>query len=182
MKTVDKLIGEKLNLRLIQTEDKELYFATGFENVDKDVEYYTGSTGSYTRELIDVYIDRIVADETRYDFLILDKSDQLLGEVVLKDIDKETRIGGFRICLFSSQEFGRGVGTEATQMAVKFAFEELNLHRLELEVYSYNPRAKRVYEKVGFVEEGVKRDAMFINGEYHDVVIMGMLESDRRGK
>jgi len=80
--------------------------------------------------------------------------------------------------LFQAQQFGKGVGTEATRLVVKFAFESLQLHRLELEVYDYNPRAKHVYEKVGFVQEGVKRDAAFLYDAYRNVIIMSMLETD----
>ena len=72
------------------------------------------------------------------------------------------------------------MGTWLTRRMVRFAFEELHLHRLELEVFSFNPRAQRVYEKAGFHKEGVRRDAVLDNGRYADVILMAVLEEEWR--
>ena len=56
----------------------------------------------------------------------------------------------------------------------------MNLHRVELEVFDYNPRARAMYEKAGFKLEGTKRDAIYINNEFHDVYIMSILEEEFR--
>lgn len=170
--------GDLVHIRLIKPDDKEPYYDSGFAHCDKEIEYYTGTTARYTQEQIYDYIDRIVRDETRYDFLILDKSKNILGEVVLNQIDGESRSANFRICLFKSSLCEKGFGTEATRLALKFAFETLALHRVELEVYSFNARALRVYSKVGFIQEGVKRDGVYLDGSYADVIIMSMLEKD----
>ena len=61
---------------------------------------------------------------------------------------------------------------------LRFAFEELNLHRVELEVYDFNPRAMRCYEKAGFRLEGTRRQAHFHQGAYHDVHLMGILRDE----
>ena len=92
------------------------------------------------------------------------------------DIDDENNSCIFRIAIFKSQYFGQGIGYKATKEAIRFAFEELKLHRVELEVFDYNNRAKSMYKKVGFREEGRRRDGIFIDGQYHDVIIMSMLE------
>ena len=64
--------------------------------------------------------------------------------------------GNFRIGISHSEERGKGIGTWATEVTRDFAFEKLKLHRLELEVYSFNPRAERAYLKAGFRKEGVR--------------------------
>ncbi len=61
-----------------------------------------------------------------------------------------------------------------------FAFEELKLHRLELDVYSFNPRAERVYQKAGFRREGVLRDAVLDGQQYADDILMSILEEEWR--
>lgn len=66
--------------------------------------------------------------------------------------------------------------------ASDFVFNVLCSHRLELEVYSYNAPALKCYEKVGFVREGVSRQALWNDGAWHDVVQMGMLEEEWRAK
>ena len=174
-----ELQGEKALLRLIEKSDKDKYYAMGFETVDEQSMYLTGTTGTFSREAIERYVDRIVEDETRYDFLIVDRqSGEMVGEAVLNEIDWDSRCAGFRIALFQSQEFNRGFGSEATALTLRFAFEGLGLHRVELEVFDYNPRARHVYEKAGFRQEGVKRDGLWMSGQYHDVILMGVLESD----
>ena len=62
-------------------------------------------------------------------------------------------------------------GTEATRLIVGYGFEKLGLHRISLEVYAFNPRARRAYEKVGFVAEGVLRDALLWEGERVDATV-----------
>uniref|UniRef100_UPI0028126253 GNAT family N-acetyltransferase n=1 Tax=Arthrobacter sp. TaxID=1667 RepID=UPI0028126253 len=74
----------------------------------------------------------------------------------------------------------RGYGTEATRAVVAHAFDVMGVHRISLEVYAFNPRAQRVYEKCGFRVEGRLRDALLWNGEWIDAVVMGMLSTDPR--
>lgn len=62
--------------------------------------------------------------------------------------------------------------------AICFAFEELGLHRLELDVFSFNKRAKHLYEKSGFKVEGIRRDAILDEGKYADDILMSILETE----
>jgi Acetyltransferase (GNAT) domain len=80
-----------------------------------------------------------------------------------------------RCCVGGAALYGRGLGTKATRLVLAFAFGALDLHRVELEVYDFNPRARRVYEKVGFVVEGVRRDALWWDGAWHGAVMMAIL-------
>ena len=63
-------------------------------------------------------------------------------------------------------------------MVLRHAFEALGLHRVSLEVYAFNPRGQRAYEKAGFVVEGVRRDALRFDGEWVDAVVMSVLDSE----
>ena len=73
-----------------------------------------------------------------------------------------------------------GYGTDAMRTACRFGFEMMNLHRIELDVYDWNPRAMRVYEKVGFQYEGTIRDGIFKAGRWNDLVCMGLLRGELR--
>ncbi|MDF2885130.1 MAG: N-acetyltransferase [Clostridiaceae bacterium] len=172
------LNGEQIDLKLITKQDIERYFEAGFKENDEDINYYTGSKEEFTKEMIENYVCKIIDDKTRYDFLIENKSNMVLGEVVINDIEEDSRNFNFRICLFKSSMCGSAYGTEAIKLVLKFAFEEMHLHRVELEVYSFNIRAQKAYYKVGFVKEGVKREGELINGRYCDVIIMSILERD----
>jgi len=67
------------------------------------------------------------------------------------------------------------------RLLVNHAFKTLNLNRVALQVYANNPRAVRSYEKVGFVHEGRKRQGMYKDGEYIDIMLMSVLRSEWRG-
>lgn len=165
-------------MKLITKEDMEAYYAASFEHVDPMVNYYTATTQTFTKQQIEDYINRIVDDESRYDFLIRNAKDEIIGEIVLNDIDWKTKLAGFRIALFSQKHCNAGIGKQTIQTLLQFAFELLQLHRIELEVFDYNKRAKHVYESCGFQVEGKKRDGLYLNNAYHDVYIMSILLSD----
>ena len=75
-------------------------------------------------------------------------------------------------------ERGKGYGSEAIRVLQKFAFEELNLNRIELDVYDFNVRAHKCYLKCGFKEEGRMRQKLFRNGQFRDVIKMAILKEE----
>lgn len=74
--------------------------------------------------------------------------------------------------------WGKGYGTEAMRLLLNYAFNELNLHRMSLDVFEYNPRAIRSYEKAGFVMEGRERQSLRREGQRWDIVHTGILRSE----
>lgn len=76
--------------------------------------------------------------------------------------------------------WGRGYGTDAMRLTLRYAFDELNLHRVSLTVWGVNERAIRSYEKAGFRREGVVRETMRREGRRVDIVVMGVLSSEFR--
>lgn len=86
----------------------------------------------------------------------------------------QDRRASFAIGIHSPNWLGKGIGTDATRMVLKFAFSTLKLHRISLRVIAYNSRAIRSYEKSGFVIEGREREAGFVDGEWHDDIMMGI--------
>ncbi|MEU5534457.1 GNAT family protein [Streptomyces sp. NPDC020362] len=123
--------------------------------------------------------------DDRLDLAVVEKAtEDVAGEAVLNEWDADNKSCSFRIA-FAPGAQGRGLGTEATRLIVGYGFERLGLHRISLEVYAFNPRALRVYEKVGFVREGVLRDALLWEGEWVDAVVMSILArewSEHRGR
>ncbi|QLJ02495.1 GNAT family N-acetyltransferase [Streptomyces sp. NEAU-sy36] len=113
--------------------------------------------------------------DDRLDLAVVERTTgHVVGEAVLHEWDPSNESCGFRICLAPGTR-GRGLGTEATRLIVGHGFERLGLHRISLEVYAFNPRARRVYEKAGFVAEGVLRDALLWEGERVDATVMSIL-------
>ncbi|WP_155593911.1 GNAT family N-acetyltransferase [Lysinibacillus cavernae] len=165
--------GDRVYLRAINVDDIDS-IARCFQN--EEIMYMTGTRNVLTKEQIKEAIKRFSEDSSRYDFAIcLTDNDQVIGDLAIMEVDVDNRKAMFRIALHSIVECGRGYGSEAVQLAQKFTFEELNLNRLELQVYSHNSRAIKSYEKVGFKKEGVLRQALFMNNTFSDEIIMSML-------
>ncbi|WP_424888227.1 GNAT family N-acetyltransferase [Streptomyces sp. XH2] len=113
--------------------------------------------------------------DDRLDLAIVERATgNVVGEAALLDWDPGNESCAFRICSVPGAP-GRGLGTEATRLIVGHGFETLGLHRIWLEVYAFNPRARRVYEKAGFVPEGVLRGALLWEGERVDAEVMSIL-------
>jgi RimJ/RimL family protein N-acetyltransferase len=170
------LSGERVVLRPITKADAADMFAS---LSDQESMRLTGTQDTFTFEQVERYCERIETAEDRADYAIILKSDPAyLGEVVLNGIDWENRSANFRIALAAHTVFGKGYGTEATRLILGFGFRTLKLHRIELEVYDFNPRAQHVYKKVGFVREGVRRDVLLWEGNYHSAIVMSILEGE----
>ena len=82
--------------------------------------------------------------------------------------------------MLGSAHHGRGHGTEITRLVVDHALDVAGLHRLSLGVFDFNARARRVYEKGGFVLEGRLRDVLHWDGRWHDELVMSVLRTDPR--
>lgn len=167
-------------LRLARAGDVDAYWE-GLSRFDPEGALLTGSRDHYERDEVTSFFLRCVDDPDRRDLLILSPGGAVLGESVINEIDWEARSANFRMALFGARARDRGLGSWACALTCDYAFEGLGLHRLELDVFSINPRAERVYAKTGFVREGVLRDAILLpDGSYCDDVLMAILEHEWR--
>lgn len=167
-------------LRTARPEDAAAYFEQNFAPLDPEVARLTGCKSAFSRrEVTDFFLSSIEAENCCL-FLIIDPEGGIIGESVINEIDRDLRCANFRIAFFHSERCGGGLGTWATCATRDFAFERLGLHRLALDVFSFNPRAERVYEKAGFHREGVLRDAVQSGGAYADDILMAILEDEWR--
>jgi RimJ/RimL family protein N-acetyltransferase len=146
---------------------------------DPESRRLTGTHASFTREQIIRWLGSRKDAHDRADWAIM-RDGAFIGEIVLNDLDVDNRSMGMRMSLAGAEVFDRGYGTEALRAVVSHGFDDVGLHRISLEVYSFNPRARRVYEKCGFAEEGRLRHALLWDGQWHDAVLMGMLDTDTR--
>lgn len=104
----------------------------------------------------------------------------VLGSVRLDRVDLIDRRASFAIGLLKTENIGKGLGTEAARTILRYAFTDLNLHRVSLRVLAINGRAIRSYQKCGFQVEGRERQTAFLDGQWHDDLIMGLLEHELR--
>lgn len=173
------LTGDLVTLRPIRAADADVI--DQIFRQDTEIDRLTGAVHSSDaryeislERLREVY-GRWARAEDRIVLGVIDHAtDRLVGEVVLNDLHEGNRSCGFRT-LIGEQGRGRGLGTEATRLIVEYGLHTLGLHRIALEVYDFNPRARHVYEKVGFVHEGTGRDALLFDGEWIDMHYMAIL-------
>lgn len=105
-------------------------------------------------------------------------SERLIGFTTFSALDADNGSVLFHITIGERDAWGRGLGTEAARLMLAHAFERLGLHRVGLSVFSFNKRAIRSYEKVGFRVEGRVREAIHRDGRYWDEVQMGILAGE----
>jgi RimJ/RimL family protein N-acetyltransferase len=110
--------------------------------------------------------------------IILKDGDRHIGNCGFNEIDYVNRNAIFGILLGEKDTWNQGYGSEAGKLVIRYGFEQLGLHRIELDVFSYNPRARASYERIGFVLEGTKRESYYRNGQYHDTYVMSVLRSE----
>ncbi len=169
------IIGRRIILRPMSIADAGPFFAS---LDDEEGSRLTGTHQSFTFDQIHAWTSSRRATEDRLDLSIIDlATGEWVGELAILDWDEHNQSCGFRIAIGRAGR-NRGLGSEATRLVVDYVFENLPINRIALEVYAFNPRAIHVYEKCGFVREGVFRSALYWNGEYHDAILMSILRDE----
>ncbi|WP_213001855.1 GNAT family N-acetyltransferase [Winogradskya consettensis] len=174
------LTGDRVVLRPFREDDNPA-IATALQ--DLEVIRLTGSEPltwdeAAEQKLRDWYAARNTQPD-RLDLAIEDRATgQWVGEVVLYEVDIRNANCTFRTLIGPSGR-DRGLGSEALRLLLPYAFTTLALHRIELHVFDFNPRARRVYEKAGFQVEGIQREVLRTPDGWADAVQMAILNPDR---
>jgi RimJ/RimL family protein N-acetyltransferase len=168
------LLGEKVLLRPVEVADVGAAL-----DPDPESDRLTGSLHEFAVETRERWYATRADFDDRLDLAVVDRATgRYCGKVVLNGLDPDNRACNFRIVLLYDRNRGRGLGTEATRLILAHAFETVGMHRVELAVYRFNPRARRVYDKVGFVYEGTMRDALLWEGNWVDADTMSILDRE----
>jgi len=109
---------------------------------------------------------------------VIEHQGRAIGEILLDNFVEADGRAGLIIGILDPACLGSGLGTEAIKAVAEFAFDVLKLHKLSMRVLSFNTRAIRAYERVGFVREGLERESALIGGVWYDDVIVGLLKRD----
>ena len=111
--------------------------------------------------------------------LIIEFEKKVIGYTNILNIDWENRVAHTGIKIFNSEYRNRGLGKDAVMAIMRFCFEEMNLNRLEGFIIEYNKPSYKLYvEKCGWQVEGRKREFVYKNGSYHDLIMVGILKRD----
>ena len=126
------------------------------------------------------WLDRAMhASATERHFAIERKDDRThIGNASIHEIEWVSRTASFGLFIGEPAAWNRGFGSDAIKTLVRFAFDEMNLRKLRINVFEYNDRAKHVLESHGFVEEGRLRREFFREGTYHDILILSIFRDE----
>lgn len=172
------------NSRLRMLEEKDLSFVK-----DLRLDYSTAinlGTFLFTNDFCQQKWFEYISASPKEMFLIYEEMDEdfswhKVGYVRLSDID---RINS-SVCIgadINSRERGKGFGVKIYNIALKLCFDYWNINRVWLLVIEYNKPAIKLYQKMGFVEEGVQRNAIFRDGSYHNYIMMSLLKEEYNEK
>lgn len=166
-------------LRLLAPEDTDLIVTWRNRDAVREKFIYQET---FTREGHENWIKNMIDTGKVVQMIICDMaSDTPVGSVYIRDIDRRHSKAEYGIFIGEEHARGRGIGTAAAKLMLRYCFEEEGLHRIYLRVFADNLQAIRSYEKAGFVREGYLRDDVCIDGKYRDIVWMAAVCSSGIG-
>jgi RimJ/RimL family protein N-acetyltransferase len=148
---------------------------------DAEIGHFLGIKQPISRDASTRFAEEFLsqAGKTLFPFNIsLLADDRRIGGCVLRDVDHENGSAEVAIFIFDRRLLGQGLGTDALNCLIDFGFGELRLERIYLQVFDYNERARRSYEKAGFQTDATLRHARFHRGVHHDVHLMSILRAE----
>lgn len=159
------LKGERIYLRLL--ERKDIGTLKYICNDNKVKQYNIRTTNE----------DKSEAANYRKALSIINEKDVLIGFITYKENNKLNNVFSIGITI-ASRYWNRGYGQESIKLLINYLFEELGAIKVQLEVIKYNIRAINCYKKCGFVEEFQKKSVCYLDGQYVDTIIMGILKEE----
>jgi len=172
------IIGHQIRLRPIEREDLPRYVNWfGDAEVRRHLEVYLPFSLSQEERWYEDLQKQLARGDTVVLAIETDAGIHI-GSVGLHRIDWKDRHAELGIVIGEKTCWGRGYGSDAIRTLLRLAFEEMNLHRVYLRVNADNSRAIRCYEACGFQREGTLRDATFHEGQYHDQLLMSILDPE----
>ena len=170
------LIGDKVYLRALERSDAPVVLP--WFN-DSDILRFTRRYRPMNAQAEERYIEQVTQSEENVVLLVVRREDDRpIGVTSFHQMNVKNRNAVWGIIVGDKTSWGRGYGTEATALMMRYGFETLNLHRVTLHVFADNPRAIHVYEKLGFKKEGVMREENYCDGRYGDTIVMGLLREE----
>ncbi len=166
------LSGEKIYLKILREENASEEYCSWLN--DPEVNKYLETRKVTLEQLCDYIKERVDNPNNFFWGIFLKENDQHIGNIKLEPIDYDQKVSNFGILIGDKNQWGKGYGTDATRLAVDFAFKELGLHKVELGVISENLAAIRAYEKSGFRLERIEQKSINHEGTLYDCYKMSI--------
>ncbi|MBA4181696.1 MAG: GNAT family N-acetyltransferase [Anaerolinea sp.] len=168
--------GPRIQLRPARASDREERRALGHApEVARGFGVTMLQPAEMTAESADAWFARLSAEAHAW---VIDLGGRFIGTLTLHSFVRADSRASLAVAIFDASLLGQGIGTEAVALAVRHAFEELDLHRLSIRVLASNTRAVRCYEKCGFKVEGRERESARVGDSWEDDLTMGLLREE----
>jgi len=172
------ITGSKVYLRPLERADLNETYLNWLNDPEVNL-YLESGLFPVTMSQLNQFYDGLISKGGNIFFAIVEKSsNRHVGNIKLDQINWIHRTAVMGIMLGDKTVWGMGYGSEATKLSLKYAFGRINLNKVSLGVIADNERAVRIYERIGFVKEGVKRQEAFIDGDYRDALWMSILKKE----
>ena len=123
-------------------------------------------------------LERIMYEEDEHRYAIIKPDGQLIGSIGFDQVNITARSARIYLGIGCQEHWGKGYSTDALTVFVRYLFNQWNFHRLSAETWQKNLRALACYQKLGFIIEGTLREAYYVDGQYYDAIILGLLKQD----
>jgi ribosomal-protein-alanine N-acetyltransferase len=174
------LIGEKIYLRPVELSDARLIQQWHNDPKIRTLARLGELPVTYVKEEDDIRISKDAKEEI-YLIIMQKSTDQPVGFVRLNFIDTVSRNTWLRFVIGDADAWGKDLAHDALSCVLQWLFSEQNVHRVTLETYETNKRAIRFFKKLGFKQEGVVREAVYIGGKYYNIIAFGLLHTEFKG-
>jgi [ribosomal protein S5]-alanine N-acetyltransferase len=171
-----RLVATSIYLRPLSVEDVNVRYLSWLQ----DPEVMSGlATSGYTMANLKDYVSaKIVSDGVLF-FAICDNVSHLhIGNIKLDFHDAKANISELGLLIGDKAYWGKGIGEEACRLILDYGFRQERLNKIHLAVYASNPKAKRLYERLGFKEEGCLEDHVLVNDTLYDKYLMAIFKKD----
>ena len=178
-KKVEKkyLTGNKVAFRAFKSCDAD--YLKDWLNNDKINYYLEMGYRPYRDKEVRLFIDIALNSDTDIVFTILDKNNyEIIGTCGLYNLDFVSKRGQLNIIIGNEQYLSNGYGTDSVKLLLKYGFKRLGLNSIQLGVNSENQRAIKSYKNAGFMVEGKRREFIYVNNKFNDMVFMSILAND----
>jgi RimJ/RimL family protein N-acetyltransferase len=168
------IMGERICLKPLKKKDMK---SMAKWHNDPEIMKYIAFTKILSIDYWLDWFEKMISNQNSLYFGITKNDDnQLIGYIHLEQILWDHKLcKDIGIVIGEKNEWDKGYGTEAMNLLIDFAFNKLDLHRLELLTLDFNKRGMNVWEKCGFKVEGIMKKARIVNGKWHDVIFMALL-------
>lgn len=172
------------NLKLSQLIEEDLNTLLGWAEDEKTMLQWCGPVFDFPLtidQLKEYFSESQTPAPKRILFKAVDENGIMKGMCELGSIDRRNGIASLCRIFVDKKYRGRGIAELMIRKLINIAFSELNVYRIELNVYTYNTPAFKCYEKLGFVREGMKRKVTKYYNEYWDGYFYALLKEDWKG-